>query len=438
VRGDYQTYVTFRDPATGNKIVLSCLDAFIYYIYAYYLTLGKGPLAYIPQVFKKRVVKKPGVTLESIVQNNELSYVKSPVIAQLAQTVVSLKRTITNESFYLQCRTIFENAQVQRALISGQEHYIGVTQFTLAVEYLYESAEVDLIATPTLYSDWISSKNLPDISGYSNTQLVDLYSDILKNATGVSLNQVLTFKSIQDAMVGILSSLTSYSIQISAEVNADPIIVNDSASQRATMADETGVDLLRVFSSKPDMVNTSSNQASDEPVDASTHDVTITTEHISGLHSVIVSAEHEMLGDITFTINPIVATPTVAVSDSVDISANTPWILGSSSFDALSDSQKHQLKDIFCQCFPAMQYNYPGFVNLVHVNWSSTYQYWEPSQSVSASFAYYPAGGSMPDIKTENLYAKLPPVVRQTVVDLNALSYTGGVAAIDVFTITKS
>jgi hypothetical protein len=83
---------------------------------------------------------------------------------------------------------------------------------------------VDLAETPNQdYADWFAERNIT-VKEYTDDDMAEIAGEILKQALGLDLAEVITLEDIQKAMSRMFLQLSSYSIQIAATINDGPVM----------------------------------------------------------------------------------------------------------------------------------------------------------------------------------------------------------------------
>ena len=225
----YKSYITVINPNTNEKITVTAKDAFILYFYCYWKVNGKE-LIYIPNILANRVqrIVTNTNTLNNFVQPETLFDVANRKIVSLdtAKQLVSLQPNITTiistKAFYTLCENIYKSTLLQSRLTAYQENMKARAMVSTMANYVYCDTYCSLGNDGDKYVGWFNSRNI-DISTLTQDELIDLYTSILKETTNISLNSNSALKDLQKAMLGLLTQLSSYSIQILGEINNSDI-----------------------------------------------------------------------------------------------------------------------------------------------------------------------------------------------------------------------
>lgn len=216
-QGLYQAYVNINNPVTGEKIPLTAKESFVLAIYAFAKTVGET-LTEVPLTYASRVQRLPMPSVDDIYSIVDHQIIDRDVaVAALSQQPV-VKKMVSIDAFYNTTATINDAVQMQRRLIARQQHHEGRAMVQSMVTRIYRDEVLRLEPEGTLYATWLSSRNI-DLDALTRDQFVMLYNDIVSQATGASLHPEQSMAKLQQDMVGMFTKLSSYGIQILAEIN---------------------------------------------------------------------------------------------------------------------------------------------------------------------------------------------------------------------------
>lgn len=222
--GTYTPFIPVTIPATGEQMVLSAKDAFIFYLYAYTKTYARE-LTHLPKVAANRVQRIPASTLADVKALVETSRVSDEWITELISTMTPVVRLTSIESFFDHCTALFVGANAQWGMVSYEERMRARGQKQNAAASLWCDSTVDLSDTPGVpqsFDAWFASRGI-SIVDFTLQDLEQMSAEMLANATGMNSSKNLKLESIQKAMVKLLLQLSSYTIQCSTTINAGPI-----------------------------------------------------------------------------------------------------------------------------------------------------------------------------------------------------------------------
>ena len=253
--GTYTAYVNVNNPKTGEIILLTVAEAFILTWYVFCSSVNIVPVN-IPPVLAtrvQRIMNPPTINSlgnkSTVVSIAELmSVVDSKLVPQsVAQQALSMQPEIVNiistGSFYDLCTRIYSAAQMQRNLVASQQYSNARAMTMNMVSRIYSDNVCTLSSTGETYANWLATRNI-NVAGLTLAELGTLYSDLVRNATGMNLHTTTSLGDMQKAMLGIMSQLSSYSVQYIGMVNGTAMKKSDWTAIRVNSIlntmDDTG------------------------------------------------------------------------------------------------------------------------------------------------------------------------------------------------------
>lgn len=223
-KGIYSAVIGVGNPRTAERMPMTAKEAYAVMIYCLFGSIGIE-LKYVADVNATRVQRIPTPTKADLRKLVDPSYVGDDYIDKalsIQPILVGSDKVISTEAFYNLCAGIYDSAQMQRGLIALQEHHLsrGMTQGMVSGIYADVTCELD--SQHELYGKWLSDRNFK-IADFTQNELGLLYVDILKNATGVTLNTTKSVKDLQAALVRLMVQLSSYSVQFLTTINQSSI-----------------------------------------------------------------------------------------------------------------------------------------------------------------------------------------------------------------------
>ncbi len=238
----YNVYVTFTDPTSSLEYTLVAQDAFIYMMYIYAKACGVVLLT-VPSIIATKVRK---LTLPTASQMTSLCDSRYSNAATVAANLLSYQPAITSlgsiNDFFNLCAKIFDAGIQEWYAVANEAQADFRAQLWNMADYQYEDTAVVFANNGQAFSTWLSNRDLPDLK-YILQEYQSLITNIWNAATGISLINEVPFYKIQNAMISILTTLSSYSIQIIQSINKDPIILLNwgairTGYQESSIADE--------------------------------------------------------------------------------------------------------------------------------------------------------------------------------------------------------
>lgn len=226
VRGNYRAYIGVNDPKTGDRISLQVKDAFIFAWYSFCWARGIQ-IDTIPNVVATRVPIDPLPSVDQLMSVVSSKYITPNMASDVLSVMPVVGDLISTEAFYNLCLETFDAAQYQRRYIASQEHFKRRGMMLNMVSRIYTDALCELIPEASNgYKEWFAARNI-DVSGWSVDDHDLFYLSVVKEATGLNLVTTKSLKDLQSSMVRMLSQLSSYSIQINADINSTDIRMSD-------------------------------------------------------------------------------------------------------------------------------------------------------------------------------------------------------------------
>ncbi|MBE0438297.1 MAG: hypothetical protein IBX57_00825 [Gammaproteobacteria bacterium] len=229
--GRYSTIVRTTHPRTNAQIDLNTKDAFIVYMYCFNKSLGVT-LTDMPKFVAKGIRRSPTPSFDELRRVVNSKYVSDDIIRHASNQVISEAPIVTPYNFIMTIGELYKQFAEHREVYSLQEHHIGRGQVQALMDHLYMETEVELLDQLMTYQDYFKAKGY-DFNDMLNVEYSTLADDILDKVTGSNLSGSFSIGDVQRAMLGILSQMSSYTVQYLSEVNDEPIVFWDWPSIRA-------------------------------------------------------------------------------------------------------------------------------------------------------------------------------------------------------------
>jgi hypothetical protein len=222
--GRYTAVLTVDNPRTGQPLVLSVQEAFVVYLYVFGKAMGleMTNLPVIPANMVRRLQIPPRAELEGLV-SAELR--KSEVFDAIYQAITPVGNYISTEAFYRDVHQIHQGLMTHRWIWATREHKDERGMIEGAALHLYHNHSCDLGSNQS-FEDWFTARGL-DMPLFTRLECTLLADTLVSHATGANLNMTTSLREIQTAMLRIMATLSSYSIQFLQSINVQPLIVTD-------------------------------------------------------------------------------------------------------------------------------------------------------------------------------------------------------------------
>lgn len=379
----YTAFVGVTNPKSGERFPLTAKEAYIFLWYAFCKTIGID-LDEIPQVFAKRVQRLPiartfaSLSAAAVVPDpNPLPGTVDDILSVVDQTLVSravaeqalsmqpeITNIISTEAFYSLCKEIYDAAQMQRNLVASQEHMVRRGMVHNMVSRIYSDNICTLAEAGTLYSAWFSARNI-DVSSLNATDMESIYQDLVREATGLALNTESSLKDLQVAMVGMLTQLSSYSVQIIAQINNTNIKQTDWTAIRVGNITSKDNDKWYMPDASVQPLSMTSRDSDKQQIMlmAGKFNGNYTSKDSSSLAvPIAVKLRASMVSEIDFQYVPmarISARPRVSLQPN---SQGVIPVIGIETYLALTDIQQQGLKDVYNNGYTSLVYRDDGSV----------------------------------------------------------------------------
>lgn len=397
-KGIYSTYTSFKDPRTGDKITLHCRDAFIYFTYSYLRALG-GDITTIPLFLAQRVTINPRVTPLSlmVVADKKYATIEDAKIILGLQPVVT--QCVSVDAFHKLCNAIYDCAQAQLIFVSLAEHQYRRAIIENMVARTYTDTSCSLAPTDQNMEAWILSKNIP-ATDFTSAEFLNIYQQLYENTTGSNLDSTKDLRDLQNAMVGLFSQLSSYSVQFLSEVTGSNIKVFNSPVIRLGDIDgggdghyliqDTGAVLLEA--------DVSVSNESEIGTKISTFTLNYKDPYKAEYFMPIDVTVHQADKSVEYTDEialPVISFSATYVDPELNLTDATSFI-GYDAIWRLPDLQIGDIRDVYCDCFQLPNLAGIDIGKTLLDNIMPDFVYFKLNNNVMPSFIYKDLSGEMP------------------------------------------
>lgn len=227
----YEVSISFKDVKTSEVRTMFAKDAFLY---MYYIQLNSEGITFeeIPEYLnmQQRIHPRPTVeTLLSVVPGKEHD------LREIAELIVSRQPLVAPcfsvSSFHNYASKLTDEAYWHWFLISSTGDMSERAYVENMIKRLYEDVRVQFNVPHTRFDTWLQYNNLPAYD-FSKEEADGMVKSIFEASTGLVVDGTRSLKAIQAAMIGLMTELSSYSIQITTDINEDNIIAVNWPSVR--------------------------------------------------------------------------------------------------------------------------------------------------------------------------------------------------------------
>ena len=241
----YRAVINFNNPVTGVSMSLGALDAFTLFLHCSAKALSID-LEDIPGPYARFVVLDPSPSFTELRSKTDTKWVYDSDITFASADIVNGTVLLSIEDFYLHCSAIQDRMKIHyhQYLVEGDYRRKGEVQ--KLVESFYGDVSCPL-TTETHYSAWLTNKGIVT-TGWIDTDYATLANSILNEATGHNLNTVLTLSDIHSAVVDLMASLSSYTVQYISNTITESIIpvITAQATLSETRTKLSGTSLVNL------------------------------------------------------------------------------------------------------------------------------------------------------------------------------------------------
>lgn len=223
-RGRYTAVITVDNPRTGAPLVLTVKEAFVVFMYVLGKSMGleMNNLPILPANFVRKLTIPTRATLKGMIDRN---LVDERVLDAIYANINPLGNYISTEAFYRDVKKVHDGLMAHRWIWTTREHKEERGQVEEAAMFLYHTPNIDLGSTEN-YDQWFIDRGL-DMPQFTRLEAGLLADTLVSYATGANLNTTTSLREIQTAMLRIMSTLSSYSVQYLQSINTMPLIVTD-------------------------------------------------------------------------------------------------------------------------------------------------------------------------------------------------------------------
>jgi hypothetical protein len=252
----YTAVLSVDNPRTGAPLILTVKDAFVVFLYSIGKSFGMDMvnIPVLPANTVRKLNTPPRVELEALVDRSLVN----PVVFDAIYTAIKPMGTyISTEAFYTDIKKVHDGLLTHRWIWTTREHRDERGMVEGAAMHLYQNYSCDLGSTQT-FEQWFSDRGL-DMPLFTRLEAGLLADTLFSYATGINLNKTTSLYEIQKAMLRIMSTLSSYSVQYLQTINNQPLLVVDWPMPRIGKMIVTGEDHVEGISINLTVLNVKEN-----------------------------------------------------------------------------------------------------------------------------------------------------------------------------------
>lgn len=256
----YSAFIVVDNPVTGEPVVpMNAKDGFVFMWYCYSKSIGIDLTTHpIPAALATRVVRMPQPPVSDLLSIVDATLVSQDVATQALGYMPTISPMISVTAFYNTCVQLWQAANNQRGLVALQEDYRARGQLYGATERIWSDNMIQMgDGNSETFAQWFEFRNI-DIGNFSADDYGLMYASLVQAATGLNLTNTNSVANLQRAMIAIMQTLSSYSVQYLYEINDGEIkgidwpmvrVSNPQISATSLTNDEENVDVFNVTGS---------------------------------------------------------------------------------------------------------------------------------------------------------------------------------------------
>lgn len=234
----YSSILTLNLLTGSEAVKINMKDAWVLFMYLYMRRAG-WEMTVIPQIVAKRVRRFTLPTFKELRGITSKKYVDDAFINEALRDNPVLGSYVSVDGFVQVCYDIQQRMLLHRDLYVYRDNMYTYGEVKAMTDRFYVDIPVDM-AHGQLYSEWLRERNL-SFENYTPAEMDEVLQGILSQATGADLRVTLSLKDIHAAMLGIMTQLSSYSVQFIQQINEEAVMMfdwghlrwNDQGGERA-------------------------------------------------------------------------------------------------------------------------------------------------------------------------------------------------------------
>lgn len=215
--GQYTGYVGVDNPSNGDRIVLNTGEAWLLMLYAYHKSNGIE-LDEIPPLIAQRVLQSPRRPMSAIRAYVDRKYMDDSTLADMYGGSPVYQKAVSADAHWYGCRDIYTWEQKWRTYYSNRYNHHAHGQIKNALAGMFANVRLQINTGSTTYDQFFTARTL-DFTNMTTDNWISLYTSLVQEGTGSVNHQTPSVRDIQASMVKLMSQLSSYSIQLLAEIN---------------------------------------------------------------------------------------------------------------------------------------------------------------------------------------------------------------------------
>lgn len=217
----YNSTISFTNPSDGAVYRLTPADAWIAMTYFILQSMGSTNDE-IPTFYAHDVLRTPRPTFNLLRSISSPKYITDEFINLILADIPPIGTYISVDSFIDAAEALYSRMARHYFQYIGLHDMFARAEGERLVMGFYDVVEVQP-TTYTTYSSWMEAKGL-DFTDLDNFSYDAMAKEIVGNATGIGKEATKSLKDLQQALLRLMSRLSSYLVHYIPTINTEPFI----------------------------------------------------------------------------------------------------------------------------------------------------------------------------------------------------------------------
>lgn len=230
--GKYTANITIQESGSEDTMSMTVKEALILWTYCVMRQFGYDmdnlAIPALTAFFAQRI---PAPTYSELRGVTDSKWVSETQIQVAMTETTPVTTIISTDAFYTIAANIHDNITAHRFLYTTTEDYMMRGQMEVLCDRFYCNMKIPLSDGTTTFGAWLTEKNWSLLAS-TPTEFSTLAASIYNVATGSDLRTTISVSDIHSAMIGIMTQLSSYSVQYIHQTEAAPGAILDNTAIR--------------------------------------------------------------------------------------------------------------------------------------------------------------------------------------------------------------
>lgn len=226
-QGTYTGNIFVSNPKTGDRLLLTPLNALILAIYCLNKGYNNVSLQYVPVIEAHNIPRVGPFSYSTLKEKVESSRITDQKITDLIGSNPVPYTFTSSESFYSGCVDMHNEFMRRYRRLAKEANFISKAQLERIMGKLYYlRKECNMQPSGTLYNTWLASNGFV-LDNFTSADFVSLGTNLVIAATNNEVNTTKKLASLQQAILEIMKQFSSYSVQYIYSINpANTLLLN--------------------------------------------------------------------------------------------------------------------------------------------------------------------------------------------------------------------